>query len=128
MLAEAEMEPQVAAREKAAARPHPVVLRQIIGHDLNQRADPIAIALHSHGLDLQPVAGSVAAVIAQQGRAIVDADNADVKVAVIVVVAEGAAATGQPESAESDARADLTEFAVVQVFEQLRRLAVTLVL
>jgi len=84
---------RVIAGAKASASTDTVILGEIPCNHFDSRADAVAIAFCTYGFHLQPAACLITSVVAKQRGAVVDVDDGYVQVAVIVVVAEGAAAS-----------------------------------
>src|SRR5947209_2780021 len=123
-LLKAEVQPQVALRDVAAAAPNLVRLREIAGDDFNTRADAVAIAPHADGLNQDGVV-RVAAVVAQQLRRAVEVADDYVNVAVVVYVAEGdATAHALLRERGAELFADLGECAIAVVVVHELALAV----
>ena len=91
---QAEAEAQVALRHHAGAGMNLVDLRMLSGHHAHARADGRAVAMGAQQFDGDPII-LVAAVVAQKRRVIVHVQDQHVDVAVVVVIAKGAAAAGK---------------------------------
>ena len=113
---EAEVEAEVALRHDAGAAVYFIHLNMLAGDDAGAGADGGAIALGADEFEFDPVL-LVAAVVAQQGWKVVEVEDEHIHAAVVEVIAEGRAATGETlADAGAELGGDVLEFSIAEVF------------
>ena len=119
-LADPEVSPEVALGEKTGPGGDFSHLDARTSDHFDARADSIPIALSPDGGYFQPVL-SVAAVVAQERRSVVDVQDQDIQISVFVVVADGRSPTDffHGESA-AGLRSDLHKAPVARILEEER--------
>ena len=124
------MQPAVVRRVKAGLAQHRLSLPPAAVAGDHGRADRAAIGIDAGQLDLEPI-GTAREIVAQQAGGLVEVDDQDVHIAIVVEIAESAAAAGA-RLGKGAARLfeELFEAAVAEIAEQhpRRRRRIPLVL